>query len=729
MQFFIKKIIGKFYPFNGVRVPVVLQFSETECGIAALAMIFAYYHFNVAMDELRKECGTSRDGCRISRLIAVAKHYGFEADAYKVELDAIRSLNQPVIAFWNFNHYVVINGVGTDKVFINDPAYGAISVTWEEFDKAFTGIILVISVSNVSPKNNKAPFILPLFKEWLGATSKELVFILMCLLITISIPLVNSGISNLFTDYCLINNNKSWIGYFSFFTMTMFFMLISATVLQRRGHFKICTNISLQKASNVLGHALQLPMLFYSLRQKSEIIATLTRVEIVTNGLSKNIVLFFISLIAALISFVLMLKIDIVLTAIFIASASIFYLFIFVLTKINFSYEKNKLNASGRLYAHTLSTIRNIETVKAGGLEDLSWRKWYRLFCQQLFVQEKTQVISLIITLLSKFCASLALYIIFCGGSFRVASGFISVGNLMAYYALQQFFTSNVNSLLQAVKEMQTAYASHLRIIDILKYEKDNRFLRYDNAFILDDRNEQIISANKLCFFYNNTMPPVLNDINFTVRPGEHIALVGSTGSGKSTLAKIICALFSPHSGEISLGSCKLTDFSPSQLADHFAYLSQEVSLFSGTIYQNLTLWNESIPLSVIHAAIQQVGLSEFVAEKGLYGHVEESGNNFSGGERQRLDIARALIQGASILVLDEATSALDVNAEQKLIDNLRASNKTIIFVAHRLSTIRHCDQIWMMVNGSIVECGNHQQLMNAQGYYYDLLACESSLL
>jgi ATP-binding cassette subfamily C protein len=353
--------------------------------------------------------------------------------------------------------------------------------------------------------------------------------------------------------------------------------------------------------------------------------------------------------------------------------------------------------------------------------------KWRDLFTRKISIQDKSNTFTLMNDAIANFFGYLSMITLFMIGGRQVAEGHISTGYLMAYYSLHLFYYDSLTALLQALKDSQTAYLSHIRVNNIFCYDEDNRF-KNNNSTVSEKNLPPLIACSNVDFFYNKNIPATLHNIHLVIKPLQHIAFVGGTGSGKSTLAKLLCALLQTQSGKITVDGRDLDNLSQQDIASLFAYVAQDISLFSGTLYDNLTLWKESVSPHEINTAIQIACLEEVIAKKSLNGQVAENGNNFSGGERQRIDIARALIQNTQVLVLDEATSALDNLTEMKLLANLRKLDKTIIYVAHRLSTIQHCDQNFVMKNGSIIENGNHDELIQIKSHYYRLIQNEQGI-
>jgi ATP-binding cassette subfamily C protein len=723
----VTKFIGHFRPYNKITVPLILQLSATECGVAALAMLFAYFDAPVSLETLREKCGASRDGCKAATLIQVARDYGFEAEAYKMAIKEVFALEIPVIAFWNFTHYVVIKGAGTNKIYINDPALGMLAVSYDEFDKSYTGIVIALTPTPSVTKFKKTQRISAFLGQWLsGFQPVEWLFVFLCLLLVISGPLLNSAIASIFINYCVIGNTITWLpwiaGFFSAFTL----IYITASLLQKNYQFKLCTKASILKSAELITHTLHLPLIYYSLRQKSEVIAILVRIETVINSLFKNVTASIVNIIMAICSFFLMLAIDADLAEKSLLIIAISGCILFLVSKINLAYEKAYTNAQGKWCAFSMTSMANIETIKACAFETSIFFQWHQLLRNKILTQDKINTISLQINLISQLTHSLSLLTIMYWGCVRAGSGVLSIGHLLSFYTLHLFFGQNIDAFVKTIQEGQGSYAAHLRINDIANYKKDQRFMLQAEPLSSAITGSPLLNCEGVSFFYNKHAVQTIINISMTINAGQQIALVGGTGSGKSSLVKLLCGLYQPKQGKIFLSGNDIATMDACMLARNFAYVAQSGTLFSGTLYDNLTLWKQDIPLTKIQQSIKAAGLEDLIAERSLYGKVLENGSNFSGGEIQRIDIARALLQETPILILDEATSALDIITERKIIDYLRQCNKTIIYIAHRLATVRHCDAIFVLENGSILEHGNHQELLALGGRYCQLINNES---
>ena len=703
------------------KVKVVLQLSNTECGIAALAMLLAYHGADISLEVLREKCGTSRDGCKASTLCDVARELGFIADGYRVELEDIVNLAQPVIAYWGFNHYVVIRGVAIDRVYLNDPSLGAISVSLHDFDKFFTGVVIQVNPNHPCIKYKKTNILKRYFKEWLWDYRIEWIYTLLISLLLFCGPLLNSALTSIFINYCLIAANNFWVPWLALVSLTLTLAIVVLTTFQQYLQFKIRTKASFIKTSELLMHSLQLPMLYYSLRQKSEIVAVLARAEAVFTAFFNSLSTVIANLLMTTICLLVMFDIDCILSIKILVTLSIINLIILAMSKVNLNFEKNNLHTVSKIYGLTTSCLRNFETIKSCAAESEMLARWYILFCQRLHITNAIASLSNGVNTVNQFGNMLLVVVMLYWGSLDVMKNVLSLGNLVAYYGLLLIFSRNMEVIIQSYKDGQTAFVSHLRISELKSYAQDARF--HNPSYPIPcNSSKPIFKCIGLQFSYNKFSNPILQNINLEIAKGQQIAFVGATGSGKSTLAKLLCGFYQIDQGEIQLAGVDIAQLGSADFSRQISYVSQESSLLSGTIYENLTFGNLELTLEQINKVLHSVCLDKFISLHGLHARVGEGGANFSGGEKQRFEIARALLQDTPILLLDEATSALDVETENQVMANLRAMPKTIIYIAHRLSTIQQCDVIHVFERGMIVEQGSHQQLMDHQKAYYRLM-------
>ncbi len=703
-----------------MRLAPVLQLSSTECGIASLAMVCAYYGLQISLDELRKHCGTSRDGVRATGLIQAAERLGLQAEAYRVELDEITALTIPVIAFWRFNHFVVIKKVRRNKVYLNDPATGACVVGLDEFDKCFTGIILVLTPAAHFRRIPAPAKWRPILTTWLAHHVPALLFIVMCVLLTLAIPLLNARLCAIFVDYTVLNQQYAWLPALTGLILLAICILLSALRMLQETQFRLSAKAGLMQSARMMQHLLRLPLMYFSLRQKPELTALIMRAQASAASVFKSLGNMLANLIAAGFALIMMSMIDRQLSW-WLAGLLLLYAIPLKLSSgLAVEYEQKNLVAAGRYFGDVLSGIKCAETIKACGVENNVLVRWQGAMQEKINALDLTKNLSHMLQLFYQSYYSLSLLVTLGVGVVRVNEGVLTVGGLMSFYSVQLFFTSQLLALQQGMKEWQAAEALQTRTQDVVTAAADERFV-HSSPLVLNNQAPALQCVN-LSFHYNLTQAPVLSDINLTIPTGAVVGFTGKTGSGKSTLIKLLAHLYQPSGGRLYLYGEDCHQGSASILPENIAYVSQESNLFSGTIYDNLTLGLPAVSEQVVTDALRDACLTELILARGLHGRVEEGGCNFSGGELQRLEIARALIQSTKILILDEATSALDAATEATIMQHLRKRQITIVMIAHRLNSLKNCDCIYVLEQGRIIERGDHAGLLANQSCYFDLV-------
>lgn len=703
-----------------MKLAPILQLSSTECGIASLAMICAYYGYHIELDELRNRCGVSRDGVRASVLMQTAESLGLQAAAYRVELDAVATLKIPVIAYWRFNHFIVIKQVRRNKVYINDPASGAAVVSLDEFDKCFTGIILVMKPSAEFKRLPARAKWRPMLRDWLAHRLHALLFVLICMLITLIIPLFNTRMYAVFIDYCLLRQQRAWLPALSMLVLFAAFIMMFAVKLLQESQFRLSMKAGLMQSARMVQHLLKMPLLYFSLRQKAELTALVLRAEAATASLFKSLGTALASVAAALLSLIMMTALDSQLALWLLGILFLYTVPLVIMSKQAAGYEQSNIVAGGRYFSDMLAGIKSAETIKVCGVEVSLISKWQGAMQGKINAQDLTRSLMIKLQLCYQSYNVLSMMFTLGFGAIRVAEGAMTLGGLMAFSSMQLFFTSQLLALQQTIKEWQAADAMQTRMNDLLAAETDTRFSK--SALMVFKDKQTALRCENLTFHYYSSQRPVLSNINITIPDGDIVGFTGTTGSGKSTLVKVLAHLYAPSIGRIYLYGQHCQQGSAAVLPDFIAYVSQETSLFSGTIYENLTLGLQDVSDNVIQDALYDTCLTELIQVRGLHGRVEEGGSNFSGGERQRLEIARALIQSAKILILDEATSALDAVTEAAIIQHLRSRKITILMIAHRLSTLKDCDCIYVLRDGRLIEQGRHTDLLDNKSHYFALV-------
>jgi NHLM bacteriocin system ABC transporter peptidase/ATP-binding protein len=696
----------------------------TECGAAALAIVLEYHGTFVPLAQLREECGVSRDGSKASNILKAARVYGLEARGYRKEPNTVAELPLPAILHWNFNHFLVVEGFGRGRVFLNDPAAGPVSVSDEEFDRSFTGVALTFVPTAEYRPRGRRPSLLPSLMRRLEGSRSALSFVVLAGLLLVVPGLVAPAFGLVFVDHVLVANRVDWLPGLLLGLAGTALVRAALTRLQRGQVLRLATKLGVGSASQFLWHVLRLPIGFYSARSPGDLAGRVQLNDTVAHTLSGPIAGVFLDLVLVAFYGALMLAIDPLLTSIGVATV-IGHL---VLMR---SAERLRQDGSRRvaLYSSKLSGVAAgglmmIETTKGAGLESELFAQWAgyqaKLANARQELERKDQLIYLVAGLLGQ-ASSLAVLGV---GALRVMDGHLTLGMLVAFQGLMAAFVSPVESVARVGASLHLLSGALERLDDVLGHERDP--VLADGAVAEAPRRLRgAIELSDITFGYLPFSPPLVRELSLTLAPGQRVALVGGTGSGKSTVAKLVTGLHAPQKGEIRFDGKRREEHPRPALVASIAMVDQDVSLFDGTVRDNLTLWDETVPEADVVQAAKDACIHEDITRLpgGYSARVAEGGVNFSGGQRQRLEIARALVRRPSIVVLDEATSALDPETERRVDENLRRRGCTCLVIAHRLSTVRDADEILVLERGLVVERGTHEALLARGGVYRELIA------
>ncbi len=737
-QFFLKTkqlaLPDYLRPSNNSRVKTatILQMEATECGAAALGIILNYYGRFVPLELLRIECGVSRDGSKAINMLKAARRYGLNAQGAKVEPEAIRSLKFPLIAYWEFNHFVVIEGMSDKSIYLNDPATGPRTVTPEEFDGSFTGVVLVFEPTAEFQPGGRKPNILDSIIPRLKSVQNALVFVVLASLALVIPGVAIPGFTKIFIDEVLIRHLSGWlIPLLWGLGITAVLRMILA-YLQQLYLTRLQLKMALTSSARFMWHVLRLPMTFFGQRFAGDIQSRVAANDQVATWLSGDLATSIVSLISMVFYAIIMFLFDWQLTLIsIVAACANVGVLMYVARRIENSSRRLQQEI-GKLQAIEMNGLQAIETVKATSAEDDFFQQWAGYHAKTLNSQQRIHLYNRILQVVPQLFTGILTVAILGLGSWRIMQGHLTIGGLVAFQSLLVSFNEPLMTLLGFGARLQEIRADLSRLEDVINHPQDARLLQLPSVAIpsASVANADLsklsgkLELRNVSFGYSNLEPPLLENINITVEPGQHIAVVGISGGGKSTLAKLICGLYQPWAGEILYDEHPLPDISAEQLSQSLSFVDQDIFLFEGSIRDNLTLWDNSISGEALRSAIYTAGLEPVLETRinGLESVVETAGSNFSGGQRQQLEIARALTTQPTLMVLDEATSALDAGTEQKIMENLKKTGHSLLIIAHRLSTIRDCNEIIVIDQGKIVERGTHDALYQSKGLYYQLL-------
>ncbi len=713
---------------NMVKVPSILQMEAVECGAASLAMVLACFKKYISLEELRYNCGVTRDGVKASNIIKAARRYGFEAKGFRKEPEHLREMSMPAIIHWNFNHFVVLEGFCKDKVFINDPASGPKVISEEEFDLSFTGVVLTFQPgTEFKPSGQKDSFFASL-RSWLRGSKTALIYLVIVGLLMVIPGLLIPAFSKIFIDDILLGGKADWLKPLLWAMGITVVLQGTLTWLQQHYLLKMETKTALTNAGKFFWHIFRLPVLFFQQRSAGDISSRMQSNDQVAAFLSRELAETAIGLLTLIFYLIVMLQYSVILAVIslLVSAISIAYLF-YSSNKIE-TINKKLLQDTGKVMGCSISGLYIIETLKASGSESDFFAKWSGYHAKEINAQQNLGRTTQTLFYLPNFLAEFANVIILFIGGIIIINGHLTIGSLIAFQALLRSFMDPVNSLTQMGMKIKQVEGDMNRLEDVFKYAVDENVTRevtVDNEEDNYKKLEGYIEIKDLNFGYNPWDPPLIESFNLALKPGARVALVGGSGSGKSTVARLISGIYRQWSGEISFDGVNKEELPRNVITNSMAVVDQDINMFDGTIRENLTMWDETIPEFNIIRAAKDACIHNDIAmrDKGYEHRVNEGGTNFSGGQRQRFEIARALTGNPSILILDEATSALDVQTEKTVDENIRRRGCTCVIVAHRLSTIRDCDEIIVMDKGKIVQRGTHEELKNASGLYAELIS------
>ena len=709
-----------------VKVPTVLQMEATECGAASLSMILAHYELWLPLEKLRQECGVNRDGSKASCVIRAARNRGCNANGYRWNADRLREVGAyPLIIHWEFNHFVVLEGIKGDTVYLNDPAMGRRTVKWDEFRTSYTGVALsVVPNESFKPEGERYN----IFKDVAIKLSRDKWAVLFILLLNLGmiIPgLASPVFSQIFLDDILAKKHTDWMFNFCL-AMTVSFVICGVmTWLQAVVLTRWQKKLTLADSSSFFWHLLRLPMSFFNQRFAGEVASRVNYNESIAGVLSGPAALAILNFLVAIFYLLLLLQYHVVLTLLGVFFSSINIIMFFALrrhlTDMNMKIQQD----AGKEYGTTMNGLMMIETIKANGNEADFFTKWAGYRAKVLKAGQDVALWQMTATIIPTLLGGIYGALIMKIGGFSIMDGVLTDGMFSAFQSLMGSFQAPVNSLLGLGSTLQTTEMQMQRLNDVRKYEIDDLNCREEKV-----SNEPFARLNgelelkDIDFGYSPLEKPLLNKFSLHIEPGHWVAVVGASGSGKSTVAKVVTGIYEEWSGEVRFDGVKRRELPRSVIVNSISAVDQDVFQITGTIAQNLTLFDDSVRRSDVIQAAKDACIHDDILqlENGYDSEVSEGGLNFSGGQRQRLEIARALANNPSLLILDEATSALDPMTEQMVLENIRRRGCSCLIVAHRLSTIRDCDEIIVLDRGVVVERGTHREMIQHDGAYKRLI-------
>ena len=714
---------------GAVKVPVVMQMEALECGAASLTMILAYYEKWIPLEQVREDCGVSRDGSNARNILRAARSYGLNAKAYRYSPERLKEVGRfPMIVHWEFNHFIVLNGFKGNKVYINDPARGNIVMTFEQFDEGYTGVCLMFDPSEDFQPSGKPKSVFKFAKSRLKGASVAVTFVMVTTLIASITGIAMSGFSRVFIDRLLTGNDPDWLFPFIIGLSGLAIVQLAAEWIKSIYSLKINGKMAIVGNMSYMWKVLRLPMKFFSQRMAGDIQQRKESNASIAGSLTNTLAPLVLETAMMIFYLVVMIRYSLLLTVIGVASI-IGQVFVSrIISKKRVNITRVMMRDSGKLASATVSGIEMIETIKSSGAENGFFEKWsgYQasVNTQNVRFERINGYLGMIPPILTQLANSAVLIL----GVYLCMTGEFTVGMVMAFQGFLGSFMTPAQTLISAGQKFQELRTEMERVEDIMKYPTDVEFNDDDIDEDADyDKLSGAVELKNVTFGYSRLAPPLLENFSMKLEPGSRVAFVGSSGCGKSTLAKLISGLYEPWEGEILFDGKHINEINRSVFTGSVAVVDQDITLFEDTIENNIKMWDNTIEDYEMMMAARDAQIHDDIMQRegGYRYKVIEGGRDFSGGQRQRLEIARVLAQDPTIIIMDEATSALDAKTEYEVVNAIKERDITCIVIAHRLSTIRDCDEIIVFDHGKVVERGTHEELMALDGAYTKLITAE----
>lgn len=710
------------------KVPVVMQLEALECGAASLAMVMAYYGKWVPLEQVRLDCGVSRDGSKAKNIYLAAEHYGFEVKAFKMSPESLKESGKfPCIIHWNMNHFVVLNGFKGKNVYINDPARGTVKITWEEFDKSFTGVTLIPTpTENFEPSGKKKSTVEFAKKRLVGAGT-AVVFVMLTTAISYLFGIANSMTSRIFMDRLLTGKNPEWLNPFIGMLILLAVIQLIVAWVQTLYSLKINGKMAVIGNTSYMWKVLRLPMEFFSQRMAGDIQSRAGMNAAIAGALVNTFAPLALNTIMMIVYLVLMIRLNPILTIIGIVTVTINIFVSRIISNKRINITRVQLRDAAKLESTTVQGIEMIETIKSSGAESGFFRKWagYQASVNAQNIKEvkNTQFLGMV----PVFFSTIANYAVLLLGVYLTMNQQFTLGAVMLFQGFLTSFMSPATMLITAGQTIQEMRTQMERIEDVMEYPDDKNVTQVASPDAEYSKLRGNIELKNVTFGYSRLEPPLIEDFSLTMKPGDRIAIVGPSGCGKSTISKLISGLYDPWSGEILFDGKPRSEYPREVMTGALAVVDQDIIMFEDTVANNIKMWDSSIRDFEMILAARDAQIHDDIAKlPGGYDYkLNSGGKNFSGGQRQRMEIARVLAQDPTIIILDEATSALDAKTEYEVVNSIVNRGITCVVIAHRLSTIRDCKEIIVLDKGKVVERGTHDELMALNGAYADLVTSE----
>ena len=705
-----------------------MQLEATDCGAACLGIVLSHYGCWQSVEQLREDCRVGRDGSNLEDIALAARKYGMTATGRSSQIQQLSKLPLPMILFWGFNHFVVLERIDNGRFYLNDPAQGHRIVGADVFNRDYTGVGLVLEPGSDFRRTGAPPGIILRLWPWLrdhrALMVQAAVYGLLLALVSLALPVLLA----VFVDRVLVADQPD-------LSLPLFAAMLAVggltwllTWLQLRSLRELVLRLSINQSDRYLDRLLRLPMRFFAHRFAGDIAMRMRLIDQVAETGAGQLGQLAVDLVMGAAFLVVMLYLD-TLMALAVAGLGILCILMTqALTSLRRDHNHRLRREQGMLVGMSAAGLKMIESLQATARENDFFSRWSGRQARELGARQEFVELGHVAASLLGLFQILTAALVFGLGGWQLMAGEMTIGTLMGFYILAGNFIRPVARIAQFSDLLETLKADLARMDDVFNSPRDplldlkNGTDRQQGVVTLDGRLRLIgrLEIRGATFGFQRNRAPLIEDFNLLVEPGQRVAIVGSSGSGKSTVALLAAGLHQPWSGEILYDGRPLAEIPREVFCRSVAIVDQHPVLFAATIRDNLTMWDATTPDQFLTAAAQDAVIHDEIVGRsaGYDSNVQEDGRNFSGGQRQRLEIARALVNNPSVLILDEATSALDGTTELLIDDRVRRRGCSCLIIAHRLSTIRDADRIIVIDRGRIMEEGTHETL-DVEGSIY----------
>ena len=701
-----------------------MQMEALECGAASLGMILAHWGKWLPLEQLRIDCGVSRDGSNALNLLKAARKYGMEAKGFRMDINKLRTVETPVIIHWNFCHFVVLNGFRGKKASLNDPARGRIWVDEEELDRSFTGIALTFKPGPDFHPSGQRASVLSFVRKRMKSAKSALLFTFLTGLLIAFVGLVSPVFSQIFVDDILSGKNPDWFDFFIWMFGGLVVFQFITQLLQGFRWVVYQSRLAIEANASFMWHVLHLPISFFQQRFAGDLVVRQLNNQTLAANLVQKIAPAVVDISLLIIYLLVMSKYSIPLTIIGISVALLNIGVIRYISDRRMNMGRVLERNNGKLLGVTMSSIEGMEAIKAAGAELGFFQRWAGYFALKSNAEVRQNRTTIYLEILPQLLQQLSSNVILVLGAYLILKGELTIGMLTAFQGFMTSFMNPLNKLMDTGQTLIETRTQMERVEDIFNSKRDVTDESLIENISGSGKLKGKVELKEVTFGYNPLSVPLINGLSFTLEPGKSVALVGPSGCGKSTIAKLVSGLYDQWSGEILFDGKSRKEIERSVFINSVAMVDQDISLFEDTITNNVKIWDHSIEDFAMIMACRdaQIYKDIVIRPNGFNERLTEGGNNLSGGQRQRLEIASALAREPVILIFDEATSALDAATEEQVMRSIKDAGISLIIIAHRLSTIRDCDEIIVLDKGHVMERGTHDSLMRQEGMYYRLM-------